>query len=186
MAASQAGRHYNPAMPLRWVILAAMTAACTPPAPEGAEDERLRDPDGGSAVADLPLPEEPIDLLTPEIRRACASVVSYWRADPGALVRTLDSAVTRPAEERSADACWVMVRLEDDGSVEPARAPFAAAGWLPLHEFDRDEPGQSVRMWQLDPVRCLVTERQHIASLADTALVTLPWFEQAVACFRRQ
>lgn len=172
-------------MTLRLMILAAMTAACVPPAPEGTEDEPLGGPDGGT-VADLPRPEEPIELLTPEIRRACASVVSYWRADPGASVRTLDSAVTRPAEGRPADACWVMVRREDDAGSEDARVPFAAAGWLPLHEFDSDAPDRRSRVWQLDPVRCLVTERWYIASPADTLSVMPPWFEQAVACFRRQ
>lgn len=169
----------------RWSVLVAAMLGCAGPAPEVAEEAGP----GQVAAADpmeLPLPEEPIELLTPEIRRACASVVSYWRADPGASVRTLDSAVTRPADGRTADACWAMVRLEGDGDSENARVPFAAAGWLPLPEFDRDELGQRARVWQLDPVRCLVTERWHIPSPADTLSVTPPWFEQAVACFRRQ
>lgn len=131
-------------------------------------------------------PEEPIELLTPELRRACAAVATYWRADPGAGIRALDSVVTRPADRRTADACWVIVRLEGDHTDGEFLVPFAASGWLPVHEHDADGPGMRSRVWQLDPVRCLVVERWRVMAPSDTVAPVMPWFEQATACFRRQ
>ena len=163
--------------------LVAAVTACTAPAPE-AREEVL--PAGSEAIADLPMPEEPVELLTPEIRRACASVVNFWGTDPAAAVRTLDSTVTRPLDGRTTDACWVLVRLEEDRQDDDPRVPFAAAGWLPLPEFNMDASAGQRRVWQLDPVRCLVLERWDVRSPADTTTILTPWFEQAVACFRRQ
>lgn len=169
----------------RWSVLVAAVLGCAGPAPEAAEAVGSGQASGADP-ADIPMPEEPVELLTPEIRRACAGVAQYWQGDPAASVRTLDSVVTRPREARTTDACWVMVRIEDDRGTEEARVPFAAAGWLALPEFDVDGSSGRSRVWQLDPVRCLVTERWDAAPSADTLVLATPWFEQAVACFRRQ
>jgi hypothetical protein len=85
-----------------------------------------------------------------------------------------------------ADACWVVIRLEDDPVRNPElRVPFVAAGWLPLYEFDADGKDGRSRVLQLNPVRCYIEERWDGGSDADTTYVPAPWFEQRVACYRR-
>lgn len=158
-----------------------------------------RDPDANGMVADsagapgraaapaaVETEEPPVDLLSPGIRRACASVTEYWRGYPGAVTRQFDSTLTRPRSTAMADGCWIVIRLEDD-PVRPAefRVPFVAAGWLPMYEFDADGPDGRSRVYQLDPVHCLVQERWDGGNPGDTTYVQVPWFEQHVACYRR-
>lgn len=139
-----------------------------------------------TAAEMLELPEEPVELLSPPIRAACALAARYWQAHPGASLSRFDSTVTVPRGPR-ADACWVMVRLDEDRDrdQEEVRAPFRAAGWLPIYEFDADGKDGRSRVFQLDPVRCLVTERWDGGVDGDTTYLPRPWFEQATACFRR-
>lgn len=131
--------------------------------------------------------DPPVELLSPEIRRACASAAEYWRPYPGVTARRFDSTLTRPRGIAMADACWVVIRLEDDPVRSPElRVPFVAAGWLPLYEFDADGKDGRSRVYQLDPVRCYIEERWDGGTDADTTSVPASWFEQRVACYRRQ
>lgn len=158
-----------------------------------------RDPDPGDLATDTataltaaaaqaaPAADDPpVELLSAEIRRACTSGAEYWRSYPGATTRRFDSTLTRSRSTAMADACWVVIRLEDDPvrSPEP-RVPFVAAGWLPLYEFDADGKDGRSRVYQLDPVHCLVEERWDDGDDADSTYVPAPWFEQRVACYRR-
>ena len=174
--------------PLATVLTAVVLAACPGRAREG--DEAATDTAiavaGAAAQAGPAADEPPVELLSPELRRACTAVTEYWRSYPGAITRRFDSTLTRPRSNALVDACWVILRLEEDPVREPVfRVPYVAAGWLPIYEFDADGPDGRSRVYQLDPVRCLVDERWDGGNPADTAYVPAPWFEQHIACYRR-
>lgn len=153
-----------------------------------------RDPqaaDTAAAVASAPElpPEETPTVRHPEVRRACAAATVYWRAEPRIAIRSFDSVFTLPRSASVTDACFVAVRLEDDptqpGDSDQQRVPFVASGWLPVIEFDADGKDGRSRVYQLDPVRCLVAERWDGGDDEDSTYVPAPWFEQLVACWRR-
>lgn len=169
-----------------WLALLAL-GACADRTPEGDLPADTAGP-ATTAAASAGLAEEdpPLELLSPEIRQACAAAADYWRSQPGATVRRFDSTATRPRSAALTDACWVRVRLDDDrGRDTDFRVPFAAAGWLPVYEFDADGKDGRSRVWQLNPVWCWVEERWDGGSDTDTSYVPAVWFEQSVACYRR-
>lgn len=169
-------------------VLAGVVGACAGRAPDAGEpaSDTATTATPAAAQAAPEADDPPVELLSPEIRRGCASAAEYWRPYPGATARRFDSTLTRPRSTALADGCWIVIRLEDD-PVRPAefRVPFVAAGWLPVYEFDADGPDGRARVYQLDPVHCLVQERWDGGSAADTAYVPAPWFEQRIACYRR-
>ncbi|HEX9166477.1 MAG TPA: hypothetical protein VF862_11250 [Gemmatimonadales bacterium] len=170
------------------LFLSGTVAGCAGRGPD--VDEIATDTAATATAAGAQAPPEaedpPVERLAPEIRRACASVTEYWRGVPGAVTRRFDSTLTRPRSSALADACWVSLRLEEDPVRAPEfRVPYIAAGWLPIYEFDADGPDGRARVYQLDPVRCLVQERWDGGNPGDTTYVPAPWFEQHVACYRR-
>lgn len=177
------------------VVLAAVLAGCGwRVRPDAPADSVATAPDSatptGAMLTELPA-EPPPDLLAREVRRACAAVSSYWSHDPQAVVRGHDSTITMPGTHSTTDACWVRVRVEDVrrlASNPPGelRVPFAASGWLRVFEFDADGPDGQSTVYQLDPVRCQVSERWDGGDDADTTYVPASWFEQEVACWRRR
>jgi hypothetical protein len=173
--------------PLATVLAALVLAACPGRAAEGNEAATDTANAAVGAPQAAPTPEEaPVELLSPPIRQACAAVAEYWRPYPGVTARRFDSTVTRPRGSAVADACWVLTRVAEDPVRDPEfRVPFVAAGWLPVYEFDADGPDGRSRVYQLDPVHCLVRERWDGGSATDTAYVPAAWFEQQVACYRR-
>jgi hypothetical protein len=168
-----------------------LAAACTRPAVE--EELPLDSITTGAAPAPaaggpaLEADDEPVVSLAPDIRRACAAVQWYWSGQPGVVTRVRDSVVTLPGGAGPGDACWVSVRIEEDRRIGGEfRVPFAASGWLPIYEFDASGPDGQARVYQLDPVRCLVEERWDGGDDADSTYQPQPWFAQSVACYRRR
>lgn len=176
-----------PKSPSRFLLLlAAALAACDRRAADAGDATADTVTAAGAAEAGPVTEDPPLELLSPAIRRACASVAAYWHNQPGVAMRQFDSTVTLPRGGPVTDACWVMVRLEEDRDREPEfRVPFVAAGWLPVYEFDADGPDGRSRVYQLDPVRCWAEERWDGGDDADSTYVPAEWFEQHVACYRR-
>jgi hypothetical protein len=178
---------------LRLMVLAALAAGCGAFGRRGASTDS---PAADSAVPSGPMltelpAEPPPDLLAREVRQACAAVAGYWSHDPQAVVTGHDSTITMPGTHSTADACWVRVRVEDVRRLAPSpqgepRVPFGASGWLRIIEFDADGPDGQSTVYQLDPVRCLVSEHWDGGDDADTTYVPAPWFEQEVACWKRR
>jgi len=163
-----------------------MGCAGREPGAEAAATDTATTATAAAAQAGPEADDPPVERLSPEIRRACAAVVEYWRPYPGVTTRRFDSTMTRPRSSAATDACWVLTRVADDPVRGPEfRVPFVATGWLPIYEFDADGPDGRSRVYQLHPVHCLVQERWDGTSATDTAYVPAPWFEQHVACYRR-
>jgi hypothetical protein len=141
-----------------------------------------------AAAPELP-PVETVTVLHPEVRRACGAAAAYWEAEPLVAIRSFDSVFTLPRSTSMTDACFVSVRLDEDRErstdEDRPRVPFVASGWLPVYEFDADGKDGRSRVYQLDPVRCLVEERWDGGDDADSTYVPARWFEQLIVCWRR-
>jgi hypothetical protein len=171
------------ALPLLVLVLAPL-AACE-------RAERVPQAEEEEPVAEFLPPEvepEPIDPLDPEVRRACGSIVTWWRGQPTSVVRAFDSVVVIPGVGTQRDACLVEAVIEDE--VRPddpgnPRSPLPAAGWLDVQEHWSGGPGARARIYQNDPVRCRVLEEWTGGGPADTLALLPPRFRQVTSCWRR-